>query len=130
MIAGGIGVTPFRSIIRYVVDTGLTTPIHLVCSNSVPEEIAFKKEFDDIVKTHKNIKVIYTITHPEESKVKWDGLTGRVDEAFLRNFLKSNLYPLTSVFWVCGPPAMTTAVEETLEKMGIGNIREEKFTGY
>lgn len=130
MIAGGIGVTPFRSIIKWVSDKSLPVPIHLICSNSIPEEIAFKKEFDGIVKTHKNIQVTYTVTHPEDSKVKWNGPTGRIDGLFLRNFLKSNLYPLTSIFWVCGPPAMTTAVEETLEKMGAVNIREEKFTGY
>lgn len=84
MIAGGIGVTPYRSIIRYVADKNLNIPIHLIYANSLPEDIAFKAEFDQIVKEHANIKVSYTVSRPEESKVKWDGLTGRIDENMLR----------------------------------------------
>ena len=131
-IAGGIGVTPFRSIIKYVTDTGSTTPIHLVCSNSIPEEIVFKEELENIVHSTQNIKIIHTITKPKESRVNWKGLVGRIDEKFLSGFLKSNLYPLTSVFWLCGPPPMVSAMEELLEKLGVKeeNIRVEKFTGY
>jgi ferredoxin-NADP reductase len=128
-IAGGIGITPFRSIIKYVVDKNLTTPIHLIYSNSVPEEITFRKELEDWSKTHLNIKVDITISHPEESKEPWTGLTGRIDENLINKLVHDTENP---IFWVCGPPAMTDAIEQVLGKIKITSdrIRSEKFTGY
>ena len=132
MLAGGIGITPYRSIIKYLVDKNLGVPIVLVCSNSKPEDISFKAELDKIYKDHEWLKVIYTVSRPEESTIKWTGLTGRIDEQFLRNNLTSHLTLPTSIFWVCGPPAMVTGVEETLKNVGIadGRVKTEKLTGY
>lgn len=132
MIAGGIGVTPYRSIIRSVADTGQSTSIHLVCSNPIPEEITFEEELDQIVKTHKNIKVTYTVTKPEESKQKWRGFTGRIDEKFLQKLASGNWKMENSFFWVCGPPLMSSAIEEVLERLGIktDRVKTEHFTGY
>lgn len=126
MIAGGIGITPYRSIIKYVADKALSVPIHLIYSNSIPEEIVFKNELDKITKEHKNIQVTYTITRPEESKVKWTGPTSRIDA----NFLKK--HPLLTTFWLCGPPAMVGAMEEVLSSLNIPSdrVKIEKFTGY
>lgn len=133
MIAGGIGITPYRSIIRYVADKNLSVPIHLIYSNSIPEKIIFKNELDKITKEHGNIQVTYAITRPEESRTKWSGPTGRIDANFLKKHsLSTNHYPLTPTFWLCGPPAMVGAMEEVLYNMGIPNskVKVEKFTGY
>lgn len=129
MIAGGIGITPYRSIIRYVADKNLSVPIHLICSNSLPEDIAFKDEFDTIVKNHENIKISYTVSRPEESKVGWDGLTGRIDEKMLGKLVPDLDQP---TFWLCGPPGMVQALEELLDQLRVpaDNIRVERFTGY
>ena len=45
-IAGGIGITPFRSMIKFILDKNLGYKMHLIYSNSHPEEIAFREEFD------------------------------------------------------------------------------------
>lgn len=129
-LAGGIGITPFRSIIKYLVDKKLKTPIHLIYSNSVPEEIAFRKELMDWAKKYPNIRVDMTITKPEESKEKWTGLTGRIDEKLLSNLITESLNNF--VFWLCGPPAMVDAMEAVLGKLNVplANVRSEKFTGY
>ena len=128
-IAGGIGVTPFRSIIKYVTDSAIEVPIMLLCSNFVPEEIPFKKELDNTVKKHENLEVIHTITKPKESCVRWDGLAGRVDGGVIKKLTSEVRQP---TYWLCGPPAMVTSVEDILEKMGIpeGRVKVEKFTGY
>jgi ferredoxin-NADP reductase len=131
-VAGGIGITPFRSMIKYLVDKNLKTPTYLIYSNSVPEEIAFRQEFEDWGK-NPNIKVAITVTRPEESKEKWNGLTGRVDEAMIKNLLAQWGLDVTKVtFWLCGPPTMVDAMEEVFGKLGItsGKVRSEKFTGY
>lgn len=132
MIAGGIGVTPYRSIIKYVSDNPAAAgqvPIHLVYSNSIPEEVAFKHELDRLVAKNPNIKVTYTITKPEESKTKWTGLVGRIDANLIKTLVPNCLVPN---FWVCGPPAMASAIESALEtlKVPYEHINSEKFTGY
>lgn len=131
MLAGGIGITPFRSIAKYAADKGLSVPIHIVCSNSIPEEIAFRKELDELTAKNPNLKVTHTITKPEESKEQWTGLTGRVDENLIRK-LKLQPEAGNSTLWLCGPPPMVSALEEVLEKLQIpqDRIRVEKFTGY
>lgn len=117
-IAGGIGITPFRSFIKYVVDKKLNTPIHLIYSNS-DSDFVFKKELEAWDKENENIKVDFVDT----SK------TGHLDEKIIRKLVSDiNLH----TFWVVGPPPMVDAVEKVLEQMKISGdrIRVEKFTGY
>ena len=70
MISGGIGITPFRSMIKYTIDKKLPTKITLFYSNKTPEEIAYHKEFKDLEDSNKNLKIIYTITNMENSKTE------------------------------------------------------------
>lgn len=131
LLAGGIGITPFRSIIKYHFDKNLKIPLHLIYSNSIPEEIAFRKELEDISAKYDSFKLDMTITKPEESKEKWDGLKGRIDENVLKSSI-TNHESQAPTFWVCGPPAFIDAMEDVLGKMNItsNRVRSEKFTGY
>ena len=128
-LAGGIGITPFRSMIKYAADKNLNTQIHLIYSNSIPEEIAFRAELDGLAKSWPNLKLDMTVTKPEESKEPWKGLTGRIDENVIQKLVPDIN---NNIFWVCGPPAMVEAVEQTLGKLNLssGKVRSEKFTGY
>lgn len=128
-IAGGIGITPFRSMIKNELDKNLQIPIHVIYSNSTPEEITFKDELTGWLKEHPFLKIDMTISHPEESKEKWEGLTGRVDETMIKKLVYDTENP---TWWVAGPPAMIDAMEEVLKKIGIPQekIKSEKFTGY
>lgn len=128
-IAGGIGITPYRSIIKYVIDRKLQTRIQLIYSNSLPEEITFGPELEGWAKENPNFKLNMTISHPEQSKQPWTGLTGRIDDAMIKKLVYDTE---NSIFWVCGPPPMIDAMEELLKNMGIPNehIKSEKFTGY
>lgn len=132
-IAGGIGITPFRSMIKNVTDKNLKTPIYLIYSNSLPEEIVFKKELEDIAAAHPNIKLAMTVSRPQESKEKWTGMTGRVDEVMVKNLIEGwKLEIGKCTFWLCGPPPMIDAMEEVVGKLGVtsNKVRSEKFTGY
>jgi ferredoxin-NADP reductase len=128
-IAGGIGITPFRAIIKNEIDKNLQMPIHLLYSNSIPEEIAFKDELTEWTKAHPFLKIDMTISHPEESKEAWTGLTGRIDDAMVKKLVYDTENP---TWWISGPPAMIDGMEEVLKKMNIPSekIRSEKFTGY
>lgn len=125
VLAGGIGVTPFRCYIQYVVDKGLPNNITMFYSNKTTEDIAFQEELDNITKSHPNIKVVNTITRPEQNKKPWSGLTGRVDINMIKNHCDIN----TALFYTCGPLPMINAVIEMLQAAGIprNRIRMEEW---
>lgn len=130
-LAGGIGITAFRSIAKFAFDKNLGVFLNLVYSNSIPEEITFREELEKWAKEHNNFKLNMTISKPDESKEKWDGKVGRIDEKLINSlFSKEDIKK--STFWVSGPPAMVTGMEDLLSKMRIplDSIRTEKFTGY
>jgi len=136
LLAGGIGITPFRSFLKYHIDKNLSTKFHLIYGNKIPELISFRKELESWNKNYENIKIDMTITRPEESKTnlpagrqEWIGLTGRMDENMISNLIKGYNNP---TYWVVGPPPMVDALEETLNKLNISTnkIITEKFTGY
>jgi len=82
---------------------------------------------------NQNIKVAITITKPEESKLSWKGITGRIDENMLKRLSKDWKLELHSTtFWICGPPPMVEAMEKLVGLLGITSdkVRVEKFTGY
>ena len=66
LLSGGIGVTPFRSMIKYATDNELPLKINMFDSNRDQANILYKNEFDECLKTNKNLKIIYTITAAEE----------------------------------------------------------------
>lgn len=132
-IAGGIGITPFRAFIKYAIDKGFKTPIHLIYSNSTPEDITFKEDLDAWATANPNFTVSYTITKPEASTSPWDELIGRINADMLQLEIgKWKLEPPTIQWWVCGPPAFTEAMEEELAKLKVDlrKIETEQFTGY
>ncbi len=132
-IAGGIGITPFRCMVKYASDKKLGTKLYLLYSNSIPEEITFKEEMENLTKLNSNFKLALTVTKPEELKQEWGGLTGRIDRGFIESQIENwKLKIADCTFWVCGPPSMVDSIETTLIDMGIasGNMRVEKFTGY
>lgn len=130
LIAGGIGITPFRSMIKYNIDKKLTDiKLKLIYANSIPEEIAFRKEVEIWGRENDNIEVYMTCSKPEESNETWSGLTGRVDEKLIKNVAGDLTKP---TYWLCGPPGMTEAMEKLLGSLKITSdrLRVEKFTGY
>jgi ferredoxin-NADP reductase/nitrite reductase/ring-hydroxylating ferredoxin subunit len=146
-ISGGIGVTPFRSMIKYATDMQLPLPIIMFDSNRDRNNILFKKEFDDWASINKNLKIIYTISEKEEAEEEqqqhneqsplstandWKGEYGRIDKAMILKYVDTNVLN-NSIFYICGPPnmlkAMQTLLQEDLE-IPKERIKVEEFTGY
>ena len=84
LLAGGIGITPFRCMVRYTADSNLKIPITLLVSSSVVEDIVFQAELKEIASKKSWFRFIETITQPENSKLPWPGKTGRINENFLK----------------------------------------------
>lgn len=126
-LAGGIGITPYHSIIKYVADCKFTFPIILFVSYKEMSQILFKNEFEKITKDNRNIRVITTITEPKNSE--WSGETGRITIELLQKKL-DNLSD--NVYYIAGPDPMVDGLSKMLKDFGIpqGDILEDGFPGY
>ncbi|MBI4058631.1 FAD-dependent oxidoreductase [Candidatus Microgenomates bacterium] len=131
-LAGGIGITPFRAFIKYGIDNNFKTPTHLIYSNSTAEEIVFKEELDSWTAQNLDLQISYTITHPEESKTPWNGLTGHINAEMIKKLVIGHWSLDIPTWWVCGPPAFVSGMEDELAKLKTSpdKIEEEQFTGY
>ncbi|MDP3794937.1 MAG: FAD-dependent oxidoreductase [bacterium] len=128
MIAGGIGVTPFRSMIKNALDRSLAVRLLLLSANRTPEAIPFHAELGAWADGHDNFSVVQTITDP--APADWRGERSRMDASFIRRCVPDLAAP---IFYVVGPPGMVDAAERLLrEELGIPEerVRVERFTGY
>ena len=116
-------------MVKFATDSKLDTKMTLLYSNGIPEEIIFREELEHLQKINPNLKVINTITRPDESKVPWQGRVGRIDERLVRESVPD---VRDSIFYVCGPPSMVESLVSTLAVIGVATeqIKTEKFTGY
>jgi ferredoxin-NADP reductase len=140
-LSGGIGVTPFRSMIIYATDKQLPIKIIMFDSNRNLDNILFKEEFDSCANINKNLKIIYTISEEEDlhkessshvAKSNWEGEYGRIDKAMILKYLDTSELN-NSIFYICGPPSMLNAMQTLLQeelKIPKERIKVEEFTGY
>jgi len=125
-IAGGIGITVFRCMLRYVAEEQLAHSITLVYSNRDRESTAFLAELVELERDIPNLRLVLTMTEDPD----WDGESRRIDAKLLRDHLGEDLQSLT--YLLAGPPAMVDGVVSTLEAAGVPEerIRPDRFSGY
>ena len=125
-LGGGIGITPFKSMIKYATDKRLPIKLTLLYSNRNPDEICYRNEWIEMEKQNPNLKVMHTIT---DETSDWTGRKGRIDEKMIREFCDDFE---NTLFYTCGPLAMVDAIINLLNSMNVPkqNIKREIFTGY
>jgi ferredoxin-NADP reductase len=125
-VAGGIGITVFRCMLRYIAEEGLPHRVTLVYSNRDRESAAFLDELLELERTNPNLRVVLTMTDDPE----WQGETRRIDQDLLRDHLGDDLK--SSTYLIAGPPPMVEGVAETVAGTGVpeDQIRPERFSGY
>lgn len=128
-LSGGIGITPIRSITKFVVDKGLPTDIALLYGNDREPDIIFRQDFDAMAGEKSNFKLVYTLTANDIDKQVWHGRLGYIDAGMIREELPDYK---ERVFFICGPPAMVNTLTGTLGNLGVAGerIAKENFTGY
>lgn len=129
LLAGGIGITPFRSMLVHAARKGLAHRISLLYSNRRPEDSAFLQELQKIGSENANYQIIGVMTKMEKSKRPWTGEIGLIDKAMLTRSIPDVAAP---IYYVAGPPAMVAAMKGTLAGAGVNedDIRSEDFAGY
>lgn len=122
--AGGIGIAPFMSTIRYVCDKGLDNHLTVFYSNKTRKSIAFYKGLKSIAKNNKNISVIFTLT--EKTPVFWKGEKGRITPDMVKKYCApyKNKY-----FFLCGPKKFMTDMIDYLIASGVSEeyIKKERW---
>jgi uncharacterized protein YeaO (DUF488 family) len=128
-LTGGIGVTPVRSIVLQAVHDDVPHRIVVFDSNRRPEDAAFLDELMEPQKKNPNYTFAPTMTEMEKSSREWHGETGYITKAMLLKYVGDLTLP---IYYVDGPPAMVTAMRETLGEAGVDDddIRTEEFSGY
>ncbi|MFZ0882815.1 MAG: FAD-dependent oxidoreductase [Candidatus Acidiferrales bacterium] len=129
LLAGGIGITPFRSLVWSEAESLSARRILLFYSVRVPEEAAFLEELREMVQHNKRYKLICTVTQPEKSRMAWLGETGRISMQMLSKWIPDLSVP---IYYIAGPPGMVTGVRQMLIGAGVAeeDIRAEEFYGY
>ena len=128
-IAGGIGITPFMSILRQAAHDRLDQDLMLLYSNRRPEDAAFLEELQALQRSNPRFRLVATMTEMAGSARPWSGQTGMLDAAAIR--AAAGALP-GAIFYLAGPPAMVAALRATLAEVGIDDddIRTEEFFGY
>lgn len=135
LLAGGIGITPFLSIIRRATHEKLPHQIILFYANRRPEDAAFLNEFQDLARRNSNFTFVPTMTEMEKSKKSWEGNTGHITYDLVSKSIQSNGQEgqnMESIYYMAGPAGMVTSLKTMLVQAGVDSddIRTEEFSGY
>ncbi len=126
-IAGGIGITPFRSMIKYLMDKKEKRDIVLLYSNRTPADVTYKNLLDQAIK-ELGIKVIYTVTDKIPPGI-WQGKTGYIDNKMITQEIPDYK---ERYFYLSGTHGMVSTFDNTLQEMGINksHIKKDFFPGF
>jgi ferredoxin-NADP reductase len=124
-VAGGIGITVFRAMLRYIADRDLPYTVTLCYSNRDRESAAFLDELEELERRIEGLRVVLTFTEDEG----WEGESRRIDAAMLEDHVGELD---EKHYLVAGPPGMTEAVVDALHAAGVAEDRvlAGKFSGY
>lgn len=120
-LAGGIGITPFRSMVKYLSDKGERRDIVLLYSNRTADEIAYRDVFDDAERTI-GLRAIYVLTNKHYHQ-------SRIDATFIKNEIPDYK---ERMFYISGTYTMVSTFEKTLHELGVPrvHVKTDFFPGF
>ena len=126
-IAGGIGITPYRSMIKYLLDQHQRRPITLFYAAPTVHDFVYQPVFDQ-AERELGIRTIYIAERTEGMNPGWVGLLGRIRPEAIQTYAP---YYRDAVFYISGPNVMVDSVKDMLRTMGIpdGQIKTDFFAG-
>jgi predicted ferric reductase len=118
-IAGGIGVTPLRSMLRHMHDTESEKSVLFIYANSDENNIVFRKELQEIFSgNYPRLNLVHVLENPPRN---WSGETGLLDKAKLERLCKNKLS--NASFYLCGPPGLVETALVNLKDLGVPDKR-------
>ena len=126
-IAGGIGITPYRSMLKYLIDMRMPRDVVVLYANRRPADIVYQDVLND-AQTQLGARVIYTVTDRSQVPAGWQGASGRVDAQMIAAVAPDYR---ERWFYLSGPPEMVRATDAALRQLGIpsSHIKRDYFPG-
>lgn len=127
MLAAGIGITPFMSMLRYAVETRMAKPITLLYACPSRDDIPFKAELEKLITLKPNLKIVFVVKQGVSDPSN-NIYVGRVDESLLRKITEQKWQPFT--YFICGPDSFTNSLQQILKQHDVEDSRivTETFT--
>ena len=124
MVAGGVGVTPMLSMLRYMADVNDARKTTLIWSNRTEADILCREELETIGARLPKCTIHHVLTDQKEFK----GRTGRLNETMLEEILLES--SRDAAVFVCGPPPMMDSICKALKNIGFKgrHIHTERFS--
>jgi ferredoxin-NADP reductase len=125
-MAGGIGITPVRSILKYLFDTGDTGQKTLLYASRNYEETAFLEEIRQWGSNNVGLDLVQAYEQPPEG---WGGPTGFITPEMIQEHIPDLS---KQKFFVSGPPAMVGAVMNCFKTLEVpdSRVKLEELKGY
>lgn len=117
LVAGGIGITPLLSMLRWCLEEQPERPVHLYYGLRSGEGHAFKKTLQELAGSHPNFQLHVVFSHPRPEDLEGRDFRhrGYVDVDLLRRTLPHGRHQ----FYVCGPPPMMQVLVPALAQWGV-----------
>ncbi|MHB1261462.1 MAG: ferredoxin--NADP reductase [Thermoplasmatota archaeon] len=130
LLAGGIGITPFRSMLKWMADTGDRRPVTLLYSGPSPDAMPFLDELE-AWKSTLDLNLVLAFTKQEARGGNGAHEQGRIDAAMIQRHVPPDVLARAMVY-VSGPPAMAQGLASSLRALGVGDARLklDGFRGY
>ncbi len=125
-IAGGIGITPIRSIIRHTADKEIFTDRVLLYANRTEDDIAFREDLDMIANKDPTFTIRHIIENPSAD---WKGTSGLLSVEVIEYMIPDIL---KRVIYICGSPPFVSCIETDLKALSVteDQIVKEELSGY
>ena len=121
-IAGGVGIAPFRSILKEAVDYKERVPITLIYVDRADADFPFREEILGWRREWSELKTYFVATERE----------GRLTRERLEELIGADVQDTAVLTYVAGPPSMVKSTEVLLIQIGVtgDRIRKDQFDGY
>jgi ferredoxin-NADP reductase len=123
LIAGGVGITPLRSMLRHAIVTEPSRPVTLLYSVKTESDIAYREELIALARRHPQLQLVVAVSGGSTSRSLY---SGRIDARLLESVVPDRR---NAIYMLCGPPAMIESLKKLLPQLGAepARVRSEAF---
>ncbi|MCF8040248.1 MAG: FAD/NAD-binding family oxidoreductase [Desulfohalobiaceae bacterium] len=132
MIAGGVGITPFLSVLRHFLSTGASNRVTLFWANKTLDDVFAEEELKTMT-AELNLDIIHVLSREKEENIPEDGVSGSIRYTtghISRELLDEYIRVSSSAVYLCGPPGMQEHVLNELQACGVKpeSVQRETFS--
>lgn len=111
-IAGGIGITPFMSMLRYMRDAGDERDVVLIWGNKTEADIAFREEIAEMERSMRSLRIVHVMSSQDDFEGERGFITRDLIERHVEDIGSRQVF-------LCGPPVMMEAVRPVVDSLGV-----------